>query len=72
MREYVFKTKQGYKIVYRLHFENRQYVIAHRKTDNTYIICKGYDFDSGTWAFGDYDYPTLEMAQKALFKYIAE
>lgn len=72
IREFTFKTKQGYKVMYRIQFECRVFVIAHRETDDTYIICKGYDYDSGTWAQGEYDYKTLEKAMKALFKYLGE
>ena len=60
-------TAQGYKIVDKYKNKwNRAYAIAHRESDDTYIVCLGYDATKGTWAQGRYDFKSWQAAIDAL------
>lgn len=64
---YTQVTKQGYEIISKIKEENgRLHVIAKRKAD--YIVCLGYNEQTGTWDQGRYDFKTLTDATKALFE----
>lgn len=62
------KTKDGYEVVqaYEDLKDNRMHVIAHRPSDDTYIVCVGYNADDGTWNQGYYDYDTFKQAETRL------
>lgn len=71
---YIKKTKQEYEIksiisyhepmsTYRIAYA----IIAYRKTRNDYILGLNYNFYSGEWAQGRYDFKTQEEAKNYLY-----
>lgn len=68
--KYLDKTRQGLEVVkvFEDLRDHRMHIIAHRPTDDSYIIGLGYSPDDGTWNQGRYDFSSLEAAEKALRK----
>lgn len=66
---YEKQTKQGYEIIVTIPDNDREHVIANRKTKwgpNDYIVCLGYNKEDGTWAQGMYNFKTVAEAFEAL------